>query len=194
MAGDPSLPDDTEQTPSDERATLRALQHPIDISDVVTERLATAIDTEEFTPRLLALLSNALVAAQSRAFRAEAGMTTHEWRVLSALAENPGQSASVISAALSVNKALISTAVNRLAEDRYIVLVDGPRRSRLMFLTAAGANLHDRLAPIAQRGQELVASELSADEVRELNALLRRLTERARTLSDRALVASTGQD
>lgn len=109
-------------------------------------------------------------------------MSTHEWRVLAALAHDPGQSASEISASLSVNKALISTAVNRLAADRLIVLVDGPRRSRRMYLTAAGVRMHDRLAPIAQRGFDLIAEELDAEGVRALNSLLRRLTERAREL------------
>jgi DNA-binding MarR family transcriptional regulator len=164
-------------------APLTALQQPIDARDVVTERIATAIDTDEFTPRLLALLSNALVAAQSQGFRDEAGISTHEWRVLAALAHDPGQSASEISASLSVNKALISAAVNRLANERLIVLVDGPRRSRRMFLTHEGVRMHDRLAPIAQRGLQIVADELSPNELSAFNALLRRLTERARRLS-----------
>ena len=161
---------------------LTALQRPIDMTDVVTERIDTAIDTEEFTPRLLALLTNALVAAQTRGFRNEAGMSTHEWRVLAALAHDPGQTASEISTSLSVNKALISSAVNRLAADRLIVLVDGPRRSRPMYLTVEGVRMHDRLAPIARRGHSLIEAQLDEAGVRELNALLRRLTERAREL------------
>lgn len=165
-----------------ETMAMRAGSHHRVDADAITERMPTAIDADEFTPRLLALLSNALIAAQSRGFRDEAGVSTHEWRVLAALADEPGRTATEISASLSVHKSLISTAVNRLAGDRCIVLADGPRRTRPMYLTAKGARLHDRLAPIARRGQEIVDEELGLEDVQRLNALLGRLLGRARAL------------
>lgn len=155
-----------------------------DPDDLITEALTSASDPDEFTPRLLALLSNALIWAQSRAFRADLGLGTNEWRVLAALATHPGQAAADVSASLSINKSTLSGSVNRLAREGYIALLEGPRGSRPMYLTRSGAAMHDRMAPIAHRGQALVDAELDADAVRDLNALLRRLIERARPDTD----------
>ncbi|MFV0406245.1 MAG: MarR family winged helix-turn-helix transcriptional regulator [Propioniciclava sp.] len=166
------------------RPQLTAMQRPLERTDVITEPLTDVLDEQEFTPRLLALLSNALVWAQSRAFREELGLATNEWRVLSALASQPGLSASEISEALSVNKAVVSTSVNALASADYVVLVDGPRNTRPMYLTEAGKAAHDRMLPIALRGQQLIDAELGADGRRELNALLQKLTERVRRSSE----------
>lgn len=163
-----------------ERPRLTALKQPLDLDDVITDPLPSAIAPDEFTPRLVALLSNALVSAQTQGFRETAGRSTNDWRVLAAIAITPGQSASEIADALTINKSQLSPTVNRLAEEGLIVMVDGPRGSRPMYLTTAGARVHDALAPVAQRGQDLLASELGAEELRALNATLRRLLSRAR--------------
>lgn len=154
--------------------------------EVIHEPLATGIDPDEFTPRLLTLLSNALGWAQSQRLRAELDATPNDWRVLSALATTPGQSASEICVSTSINKSAISMAVNRLAQSGLIVFVDGPRGSRAMYLTRLGARMHDRMVPVVQRGQAAIAEELDSAELREFNALLRRLLNRARTLSNPA--------
>ncbi|WES64023.1 MarR family winged helix-turn-helix transcriptional regulator [Microbacter sp. GSS18] len=165
---------------ADELPRATVLQHPGGLEGVATEPLPTALPPEEFTPRLLTLLSNVLVSAQAQGFRTETGRSTNEWRILAAVAATPGQSASEIAESLSINKSLISPTVNRLAEEGLIVLVGGPRGSRPMYLTPDGVRVHDLLAPIAQRGQDLITAELGEDDVRALNAILRRLLARAR--------------
>lgn len=154
----------------------------MDATPALTEPLEHALDDDSFTPRLLALLSNALIWAQSQAMREQAGLATNDWRVISALASHPGLSAKEISETLAVNKAVISTSARVLADRGLIVHTDGPRGSRPMYLTAAGAAIHDELLPIAKRGLDLIEDELGADGAQELNALLLRLTERARAL------------
>lgn len=158
-----------------ERPRLTVLGQSVNRDDVITAPLSTAIAPDAFTPRLIALLDGSLGSAQAQGFRDEAGRSINDWRVLAAVAITPGQSASEIADSLSINKSMLSPTVNRLAEEGLIVLVDGPRGSRPMYLTADGARVHDDLAPIARRGQDLVDAALSADEVQTLNALLRRL-------------------
>ena len=58
--------------------------------DLVTEPLSNAIDPDHFTPRLLALLSNALVWRESHELRRRFGLGTNDWRVISSLALRPG--------------------------------------------------------------------------------------------------------
>ena len=82
-----------------------------------------------------------------------------------------------------MNKAVVSKSVNTLIARELIVPADGPRGSRPLYLTRAGAEMHDRMKPISLRGQEIVLSDLSADEVAQLNALLLRLLEKTPELS-----------
>lgn len=150
--------------------------------NAVAEPLAEVVDPENFTPRLLALLSNALVWRESHELRRRFGLGTNEWRVISTLAIRPGLASSEISEFLALNKALVSKSVSTLADRELIVLSDGPRGSRPIYLTPAGAEMHDLMLPISLRGQEIILAELSDDDVQELNELLRRMLHRTRGL------------
>ncbi|OCG74250.1 hypothetical protein A7J15_05215 [Microbacterium sediminis] len=131
------------------------------------------IEPETFTPRLLALLSNALVWRESHELRRRFDLGTNEWRVLSALSTRPGISATEVSDFLGVNKAVVSKSVNTLLERRLIVLSDGPRGSRPLYLTDAGAQMHRDMLPISLRGQDIILEGLSQADVARLNAFLR---------------------
>ena len=56
----------------------------------VTEPLSDVLEPDGFTPRLLALLSNALVWRESHELRRRFGLGTNDWRVISAVATRPG--------------------------------------------------------------------------------------------------------
>lgn len=151
-------------------------------ADAVVQPLADIIDPDNFTPRLLALLSNALVWRESHELRRRFGLGTNDWRIISALAIRPGASATEVSEFLGLNKAVISKAVVKLVDQDLVLLVDGPRGSRPMYLTGAGARMHDAMLPISMRGQEIILADLSPDDVERLNSLLRRMLEKTREL------------
>lgn len=146
------------------------------------EPLTQSLDPENFTPRLLALLSNALVWRESNELRRRFGLGTNDWRVISALALRPGAPATEVSEFIGVNKAVVSKSVNTLVARELIVLMDGPRGSRPMYLTDAGARMHDDMLPISLRGQEIVLAHFSEEEITRLNELLRRMLIDAREL------------
>ncbi|MFT4307644.1 MAG: MarR family winged helix-turn-helix transcriptional regulator [Microbacterium sp.] len=146
------------------------------------EPLAVTVDPENFTPRLLALLSNALVWRESNELRRRFGLGTNDWRVISVLALRPGSPATEVSEFIGVNKAVVSKSVTTLLRRGLIVLMDGPRGSRPMYLTAAGVEMHDDMLPISMRGQEIVLAHLSEAEIERLNSLLRRMLVDARQL------------
>lgn len=131
---------------------------------------------------MLALLSNALVWRESNELRRRFGLGTNDWRVISALAFRPGSSATEVSEFVGVNKAVVSKSVNTLVARDLIVLMDGPRGSRPMYLTDAGAEMHDGMLPISMRGQEMILAHLTPEEITRLNELLRRMLEDAREL------------
>jgi DNA-binding MarR family transcriptional regulator len=95
---------------------------------------------------------------------------------------NPGFSASEISEFLVVNKAIVSKSVTTLVERGLVVLAEGARGSRPMYLTAAGAAMHDDMLPISLRGQEIILAHLTPAEVTRLNALLRKMLDEMRVL------------
>lgn len=152
----------------------RAAEH------VVSEPMANGIDPESFTPRLLALLSNALVWRESHEMRRRFGLGTNDWRVISALAMRPGLAATEVSEFLGVNKAVVSKSVTMLASRALIALLEGPRGSRPMYLTEAGARLHDEMLPISTSGQDVILADLSPGEIESFNALLHRMLNRMR--------------
>lgn len=143
--------------------------------DVILEPLSDVIQTDSFTPRLLHLLSNALVWRESLLLRRDFNLGTNDWRVISALAVRPGATSTDISDFVAINKATVSKAVNTLIDRALVVPTDGPRGSRPLFLTVAGAEMHDRMKPISLKGEEIILSDLTGEEALLLNALLGRL-------------------
>jgi DNA-binding MarR family transcriptional regulator len=147
--------------------------------DAIRMPLGTVIDSENFTPRLLSLLSNSLVWRESSMLRARFGLGTNDWRVIAAVAVRPGITASEISEFVAMNKAIVSKSVGVLTDRRLIVqAAEDTGRSRQLFLTAAGAEMHDAMLPISLRGQEIILADLTEEEVTRLNELLRRLLGR----------------
>ena len=155
----------------------------VGIPEIVTEPLDGVIDSENFTPRLLHLISNALVWRESRLLRRDFNLGTNDWRVISALSIRPGATSSDISEFVAMNKAVVSKSVNTLIARELIVPADGARGSRHLYLTRAGADMHDSMKPISLEGQEIVLSDLDDDEVRQLNRLLTRLLQKTPELS-----------
>jgi len=151
--------------------------------EIVTAPLEDVIDTEKFTPRLIALLSNALVWRESRLLRQEFSLGTNDWRVISALAIRPGATSSDISEFVAMNKAVVSKSVNTLITRGLIVPADGARGSRPLYLTREGADMHVRMMPISLEGQEIVLGDLSSAEIDQLNSLLGRLLQKMPELS-----------
>lgn len=142
--------------------------------------MAHIIDPNNFTPRLLALLSNALVWRESAELRRTFNLGTNDWRILSAVATLPGATASEITEFLSLNKAMTSKSVNTLVRRDLVALVDGPRGSRKIFLTEQGARMHEQMLPISLKGQEIILADLAPEEIELVNHYLRGMIKKLR--------------
>lgn len=150
---------------------------------VILEPLSDVIDSESFTPRLLALVSNALVWRESLLLRRDFNLGTNDWRVISAIAIRPGTTSTEIADFVGMNKAVVSKATNTLIARELIVPMEGPRGSRPLYLTRAGAEMHDLMKPISLKGEEIILSDLNDDEITQLKALLARLLLKTPELS-----------
>lgn len=149
--------------------------------DAVLEPLPRTLPADAFTPRLLALVSNALVYRESTLLKAEFGLGTNDWRVLASLAVRPGMTGAELSDFLGTAEALVSRSNRVLTERGLITSSGGPGRSRHHYLTAEGARLHDLMLPVSAAGQDVVLEGLSPAEVEHLNTVLRGMLARLRT-------------
>lgn len=159
------------------RATRASREVP---NGAVTEPLDNVLSADRFVPRLVALLSNALVWRESHELREVTGLGTNDWRVLSALAARPGSPSNEVSEFLSVNKAVVSKSVNTLLDRGLILTGDGPRGSRPLFLNEAGAAMHDRMKPISERGEEIILEGMTKREIADVTAVLQGMLDRIR--------------
>lgn len=155
-------------------------------NEAITQPLDDVIDSDAFIPRLLALLSNALVWRESMLLRREFSLGTNDWRVLSALGVRPGSSATDVSEFLVMNKAVVSKAVNVLISRNLIASTGGPRGSRHLFLIPAGVEMHNRMLPISLAGEDILLSHFSSEEVAELRVLLGKLMTQIPLLANEA--------
>ncbi|PWJ54389.1 DNA-binding transcriptional regulator, MarR family [Quadrisphaera granulorum] len=154
-------------------------------ADAVTTPLPRTLPSDAFTPRLLALVSNALVYRESSLLKAEFGLGTNDWRVVASLAVRPGMTGAELSEYLGTHEALVSRSNRVLSERGLITSSAGPGRSRHHYLTDEGARLHDLMLPISAAGQDVVLEGLSPEEVEHLNEVLRGMLAKLRAAGPR---------
>nr|WP_243848686.1 MarR family transcriptional regulator [Lysinibacter cavernae] len=141
-------------------------------------RLDHTINRDHYTPALVSLVSNYLLWGGSKVFRHHFGLGTNEWRILSALSNHPGISASEVTAVLEVNKSIASRSTTVLLERNLIrILIEGG--ARRMYLTAQGVEVHNAMVPIALERERVLQSGLTEDEVGQLQSLLLRVIDGA---------------
>ncbi|MEU6642592.1 MarR family winged helix-turn-helix transcriptional regulator [Saccharomonospora sp. NPDC046836] len=141
---------------------------------VVREKLATTIVRDDYLPALIALIANDLLWTGTRIYHQRFGIHTNEWRVLSALGNCPGANAKEVCDVLGMNKSVVSRSAAVLRNADLVVMEkeDGVQR---LYLTEAGAAVHDEILPIAiGLHQELMAG-FTDREQRQLKKYLCRL-------------------
>jgi DNA-binding MarR family transcriptional regulator len=139
---------------------------------------------EEVLPYRLSILSNRVSRAIAQRYAKAFNLTIPEWRIIAVLGRRAGLTAKEIAEATEMDKVAVSRAVARLIAARRIAAkadVNDARRQKLE-LTRDGENVHARIAPMALASEQRLLASLSARERTELDALLDRLLQAARTL------------
>jgi DNA-binding MarR family transcriptional regulator len=149
------------------------------------QRLALALN--DFLPYRLAVLAEQVskVAAQIYADRFE--LTRPEWRVLAALAELGGISATEVSAHSTLDKMSVSRAVTSLESRDLLVRHDddADRRNKIIDLTPKGRALYQKIVPLILAREAYLLESFSPDDRATLDRLLAALLTRARELEQR---------
>lgn len=139
---------------------------------------------EEFLPYRLSILSNRVSRAIAARYAKAFDLTIPEWRIIAVLGRRPGLTAKEVAEATEMDKVAVSRAVARLvAAHRVGARADtNDARRQLLTLTREGETLHARIAPIALATEEKLLRALDKDERTQLDRLLDRLLDAARTL------------
>lgn len=149
-----------------------------------TYRPASELVLERFLPYRLSTLSNRISRAIAGAYERRFNLTVPEWRVIAVLGRAGTLSARDIAEATQMDKVAISRAVARLERaGRVRGETDAADARRLLLrLTARGAELHARIAPLALSYEQALLAALAPTERRALDAILDKLAVAAQRI------------
>lgn len=127
-----------------------------------------------YAPYYLSLINNRLSWGASQVYLQLFGIGLNEWRILSALRNEPGIQALRVTEMVLMNKSVVSRSTRRL-EDLGHVVAKLDRTRRLLWLTPSGAALHDTIIKIALKREAALLDGFSEAELDALFATLERL-------------------
>ncbi|SFJ90852.1 MarR family winged helix-turn-helix transcriptional regulator [Celeribacter neptunius] len=143
--------------------------------EIVTER-DLSVRAESYAPYFLSLINNRLSWGASQLYLSLFDLGLNEWRILSALRNEPGIQALRVSEMVAMNKSVVSRSTRKLEEQGLAVarLVTG---KRLLWLTKQGAKVHDEIIEIAYRREAALLDGLDETQRATLFDLLQRLAD-----------------
>ncbi|MEU4394595.1 MarR family transcriptional regulator [Kribbella sp. NPDC023855] len=131
------------------------------------------------TSSLLLLLKQAerRIEQQLLPILAEFGLSLEQWRVMSALADEPGLPMSTLAATAVLPNASLTRHVDKLVERGLVVrrIHADDRRRVVTALSPVGTTVAERLRAEERRIESAIASELGDDRLQGLAGGLRRL-------------------
>ncbi|PTX03313.1 MarR family winged helix-turn-helix transcriptional regulator [Pararhodobacter aggregans] len=156
--------------------------------DLITES-GLSVQAGRYAPYYLSVLNNRLAWGASQLYLHLFDIGLNEWRILSALRNEPGIQALRVGEMVAMNKSVVSRSTRRL-EDLGYVVARLDRARRLLWLTQAGAELHDKIIAIALQREAALLDGLDEAELDRLFALMERLRENLAKVDavDRALM------
>lgn len=140
---------------------------------------------ESFLPHQLAVLSNTVSRAIAGAYAERFGLSIPEWRVLAVLQYFPHASSGELTEQTAMDSVAVSRAVNNLVRAGLITRrgSDVDRRRVVLNLSERGQHIYNEIKPLALQYEAELLKGLTAAERVQLDALLKKLQERARRLT-----------
>jgi len=144
------------------------------------------IDLHRYFPAFMTRLANKWARPASLALRRDFGIGINEWRVMVLLAVEEGITAARVCGFIGLDKAVVSRSVQLMADKGLVDIRPDPRdsRQRLISLSEAGWDVHDRAMAVALDLEREVLSCLDPEEREVLFGMLQRLLANIETLGD----------
>lgn len=143
--------------------------------------LGADVDRNSCLPRLISSIANKISRGGSRVYIRMFGIGIIEWRILSAVADNPRCTANAICDVIELDKAAASRSIQVLVENGHLQATVDPSdaRKRTLSLTPAGIALHRRAATVARQREQQLLAGFSEHEREMLLGLLGRMQANA---------------
>jgi len=107
----------------------------------------SGIKLDHFWPYQVVVLADQISRFTAGIVRAEAGLNSSQWRVLAAVADNPGRSAAEVTAVTPMDKTIVSRAVNSLIEAGLIQKSPThDKRRQSLSTTPTGFDIYTKIA------------------------------------------------
>jgi DNA-binding MarR family transcriptional regulator len=136
----------------------------------------TVIDRSVYVPHYLMITANALASGASRLYRKHFGLGINECRIVAILGHQPDKTALEISAAVAMNKSIVSRSLHTLLKRDFISQA-GQARGRRYRLTPLGEELQDKIVRMSMERQELLLAGIDDGQRPVLLALLARMLD-----------------
>jgi len=140
------------------------------------------LELDTFLPYRLNVLASVVSQGLSALYAERHGLGIPEWRVVATLGQFGSMTAKEIGAHSHMHKTKVSRAVASLTKRRLVQRRANRRDLREAFisLTRDGETVYADLVPIAESFAAQLSEGFTAEERRQLDSLLTRLTERSR--------------
>ncbi len=147
---------------------------------------ADALRLERFVPYRLSVLANRVSRQLARRYEERFGLSISQWRVVAVLGRESPLSAVELAERTVMDKVTVSRAVAALVGDGRVARSTDreDRRRSVLRLTRAGRAVYQRIVPLARAYERELLGALGRRERQQLDQLLSRLSDRARTLKD----------
>jgi DNA-binding MarR family transcriptional regulator len=149
---------------------------------------------DEFLPYRLSITSNAVSKAIAHAYDKRFGLAIPEWRILAVLNEIDSGTQQDLVARTLMDKVAVSRAAQSLVKRGLVKRrpdSDDGRAHRLT-LSAAGAALYSRIAPVALEYERRLLEHFRKDQIAGLNDMLALLANAAGILAEKDVDTGLG--
>lgn len=138
---------------------------------------------EDFLPYRLNQVSEVVSRSFSRMYAERYGMARPEWRVIAIIGQFGRVTAKTVGERSTMHKTKVSRAVSALEKRGFVKRTANPEDMREAFLelTEEGKTAYDTLVPKALTFSTHLMHSLSEDERYQLDEILHKLTDAART-------------
>ncbi|VAW02033.1 Transcriptional regulator, MarR family [hydrothermal vent metagenome] len=139
------------------------------------------LQLQDFLPYRLSVVSNQVSNLIADLYQDRFGLSIWQWRVIAMLGSNGSRTAQQIAAQAAMDKMTVSRSVSALLKRDLINRAPSQtdRRSHILRLTATGQKIHDEIAPLARKQEQVLLSGMSQRETKQLFSLLERLEQTA---------------
>ncbi len=135
------------------------------------------LDLKIHLPTLVAALASGIALHANREYARSLKVSIAEWRIIALLGRYAPISYNDVASRIRMDRAGISRTMALLSRRGFIVRLPDhdDRRQSIIALTAKGAKMHDRIAPLARKRGRRLEAALTANEIKALRRILGKL-------------------